>query len=78
MYLLGQLNLRTEWNDFHRILSTIDSIGLTFMYPEFKVRVCGLHREVSVTDLQADRSELIAVWTMKYRDNSIYFTRFRG
>lgn len=63
---------------FTESFSTADSKGLTFMYPEFKVRVCGLHREVSVTVLQADRSELIAVWTMKYRDDSIYFTGLRG
>lgn len=63
---------------FTESFSTADSIGLTFMYPEFKVRMCGLHREVSVAVLRADRSELVAVWMMKYRDDSIYFTGLRA
>ena len=40
--------------------------------------MCGLHREVSVTVLREDRSELVAVWIMKYRDDSIYFTGLRA
>lgn len=51
--------------------SAAESIGLTFVYPEFKVGTCGLNREDSVTLLLADRSELIILWTMKYRDDRI-------